>query len=76
MINIVILIVLLLRIPGKQYMNTPDQDPADQNLSPPPNSCRQASLRYIIRDFRDVVFEYVVFDTNRFDIDVTITNNV
>ena len=28
------------------------------------------------REFKDVVFEDVVFDNSRFDIDVTLTNNI
>ena len=28
------------------------------------------------REFKDVVFEDVVFDNNRFDIDVTLQNNI
>ena len=42
-------------------------------------SARQRSLggtTSIIREFKDVVFEDVVFDNSRFDIDVTLQNNI
>ena len=33
-------------------------------------------LNTINREFKDVVFEYVVFDSNRFDTGVTLQNNI
>ena len=35
-----------------------------------------ARAQYIIPEFRDVVFEDVVFDNHRFDIDVTLKHNI
>ena len=44
-------------------------------------ACTYTIRKYVpthrsIREFKDVVFEDVVFDNNRFDIDVTIKHNV
>ena len=47
-----------------------------QGLGPKRRESCNGDQVYDTREFKDVVFQDVVFDNNRFDIDVTNTNNV